>query len=202
MSGQVIRLAYGKANFSNTYATYAAMKVTAPCQRVTAITTGKRHGNIDTLFPGRHEMNGALRLANVEHEYGTVILLQASWKRKGAPIRDASLFMRLRMGAPLYNVRAYLPRDHENILGEDFVVFSGYADILAADELEQIGIEVGRSYVSKFMETEEVEECFNVTQLQTETVGRPQLTAIITPTGTQLREAPQQAKRRIILRRR
>jgi hypothetical protein len=202
VAGQTLLLGYGKANYRNTLATYSAMKVSPPFARVTAITSGKRHGQMAVSQAGRHEMNGVLIAGNIEHPYGTVILLQASWKRSGAPIRDASLFFRLRLGAPLYSVSAYVPTEQDNTYGDRFPMFAGYADLLTADELAALGIEVNASYVRKFMELDEVEECFMLQEMQPETIGRPQLTAIATPTGIEMKELPPEPARRLVLRRR
>lgn len=199
--GQAVTLSYGKATFSNTTATYAVMKVTPPFIRVTAVTSGKRIGGNHYTLVGQYEHNGGLSRTTVEHPNGTVLLLQVSWKRGGAPIRDGALFLRLRAGAPMIEVCSFLPLDHENMQGDRFVSFTGYADIMGAEELMLLGIQVPRMYTDKFMTMEELEECFSLRQLASETIGRPQLSAIATATGVELREVAAEPQRRMILRR-
>ena len=198
---QTVSVGYGKANLSNTLATYASMAVSAPFVRVSAVTSGQRVGKGNAARVGEHDMNGVVITQQVQHPNGTVILLTASWKRGGASIRDGALFVRLRHGAPTYNVVAKVPTGQDNICGDSFTLFSGSADIMNADELALLGIQVNRSYVSRFMDDEELEECFQIVQLARETVARPSLTAISTPDGVQYREVAQLPSRRLVLRR-
>lgn len=198
--GQVCTFGYGKVNLSDTYASWTCQKITAPFVRVSAVTSGRRHGQDNRSNVGAHDLNGILIQARSEHEYGTVVLFQAGWKRRGAPIADGAMFFRLRLGAPLYRVYARLPVGRENRYGDRFEVFSGYADLLNSDDLRASGFEVPVQYERKFMVDEEVEECFILEQIAPETVARPAPVAVIGETGIQLRELPQLPGRRIRLR--
>jgi hypothetical protein len=198
---QTISIGYGKANLSNTLATYASLKVTAPFNRESALSSGKRVGSSHVSNVGNTDINGVLINQQVAHENGTIILVTASWKRKGSGIRDGALFLRLRHGAPSYSIQAYVPTGYDNIYGNNFTVFSGSADIMNADELLLMGIQVSRSYVGRFMEHEELEECFSITRIGQETAPRPVLTAIATAEGMQLKEVAQLPVRRLLLRR-
>lgn len=201
MQKQTIQLGYGKANLSNTLATYACMRVSAPFNRVTAVTSGERIGRSNARLVGGHEIHGVLVSQSVQHENGAIILLTASWKRGGGSIRDGSIFLRLRHGAPMHNIVAYVPTGHENICGDRFIMFSGMADIMNIEELQAVGIEVNRSYASKYMEMEEIDECFEIQQLARATIERPVMTPISTVDGIQLREVAQAPGRRLLLRR-
>ena len=194
---QTVTLAYGKANLSSSLATYGSMKVTAPFERVSAANSGERVGQNRYDRVGTSDINGAIVSTNVRHPNGTVILLTASWKRGGAAIRDGALFVRLRHGAPHYNISARLPTGRESICGDSFIAFSGMADILNVDQLGLLGIQVNRSYVSRFMDQEELGECFTISQLSRETIPRPSLTAIETPAGVEMREVAQEPSRRL-----
>ena len=196
---QIVTLGYGKANLSNVLATYASLKVTAPFARVSAISSGARHGQNVTQV-GRYDLNGAVLSVRSEHENGTVMLLQSSWRRGGSLLREGGLFLRLRLGAPLYEIHAKIPRGYDNVAGESFLMFSGYADIVNPDELKLIGIEVNRSFINRFMDNDELEECYRIVQLTQGTQERPTITAIATPTGIEMREVPQAPARRLILR--
>lgn len=199
--GQMIEVGYGKANLSNTLTTYAVMKVTEPFARVSGVTAGKREGYGTTHQVGRHEMTGALINCRVEHDNGTVLLIQTGWKRSGIAIRDGALFMRLRAGAPLYRITAKVPLGPENLFGEWFTVFSGYADIMNEADLQVLGLKVPRQYLDRYMSTEELEECFEINQLAAPTQSKPQLSAIATPEGIQMRELSSEPIRRLRFRR-
>ena len=202
MSGQIVDLGFGKANTSNTIASFAAMKAAEPFTRVTAVGSGKRIKGSDHSLPfGRLDMNGSLVNMKVEHENGTILLMQVSWKRNGTPIRDAALFIRLRHGAPLYAVHAKLPLGRENQVGESFQMFQGCGDILNAAELQVAGLVIPRNYASNFMIVEELKECFVIRKLRDETQAKPTLTAIATSEGVKLREIPSEAPRRLRVRR-
>lgn len=200
--GQIIDLGFGKANTSNTIATFAAMKATEPFIRATAVGTGKRVKGSDHSVPfGPLEMNGSLVSMKVEHENGAIILLQCSWKRSGSPIRDGALFIRLRAGAPLYAFHAKLPTSHENRVGESWQIFQGCGDIMTAAELKVAGLEIPRNWSSNFMDTEQIKECFVIRELRGETQARPTLTAVATSEGIKMREIPTEPSRRLRIRR-
>lgn len=197
---QRIKVGYGKANYPSILASYTALKVTPDFVRVSAATSGKRVGQNQYHHSGVLELNGGIVQSDVEHPNGTVILLQATWKRGGSPVRDGALFMRLRVGAPMWSIRAKVPTAAENTIGEYVEVFQGYADMMNAEELGLLKLKVNRSFTEKFMSEEEVEECFAAHQLHRETVARPSLTAIHTPTGVEMREVPATPKRRLNVR--
>lgn len=199
MALQTLTLGYGKANLKNTLATYATLKVEPPFIRVAAVGAGKRKGQT-AINVGTHEVYGVLLTAQVEHENGSVICLQCQWKRNGAPIRDGALFLRLRAGAPLYNINASVPMAPEAICGNSFLIFSGYADILNAGDLQLLGIKANDQWVNRFTDEEELAECFSISKIMSETAGRPVITAISTPTGVELRETASMPQRRLIMR--
>jgi hypothetical protein len=184
----LIELGFGKANLSNTFATYANMLVTPPFKRISAIAAGKRGGGGGADQVGTHQDNGVIVRNRVEHAWGSIILLQVAWKRGGVPIKDGAIFIRLRQGAPLYRILGILPMGRDNLLGRTFVMFSGYGDIMNEEDLTMANLQVNRSYTQKFMSEEELEECFEITQLAPATQERPSVTAVATPEGIQLRE--------------
>lgn len=198
--GQHVELGYGKANLSSTLVTYAVMKVEKPFKRTSGANSGKRIGSNQTHSIGRLELTGVVINTRVEHENGTILLLQTAWRRNGAPIREGALFVRLRAGAPLYRILGKVPTGRENVFGDRFTMFSGYADILNVDELKVAGIEVNRSYPDRFMQMDELEECYEISQIAPETQARPTLSSVATPEGVVLREIAQPRTRRMIFR--
>lgn len=195
-----VRLGYGNANFANTVARYSNFKISAPFQRVSAVTSGRNAGNKTSANPGRFDHSGYLIQQNVEHAFGTILLLQVSWLRSGAALRDGAIFLKLREGAPTYNINATVPTDHDNSFGDRFTMFSGMADILSAEDLQREEIVLNRSYASKFMEEDEQEECFSIFQVAPGRLPRPSLVEIESPTGTVLAEMSQTPSRRLRLR--
>lgn len=196
-----VSLGYGKVNYKNVSATYAAMRVSPPFDRVTAITSGVRAGQQTVTRAGTWDGAGALISTPVMHELNTVILLQVKHLRGMSIVREGGLFLRLRHGAPLYTVIASVPMDADNICGDSFQQFSGHADILNAEDLKRIGIEVPRSWLSRYMDREELSECFRILVTAPETIPKPATGLIATPTGVEVREVAQPPKRRMIIRR-
>lgn len=198
--GIVVQIAFGRANFSNTLVKYASMKVSAPFQRVTASSSGRKVGSTTEIRPGRYELNGAIIINSVEHEPGTVLSIQASWFRSGVATRDAAIFLRLRPQAAEWLIRAKVPTTYDNVCGDSFVMFQGPADIMTADELRLLGIIPSKNFVDRFMSLEEVDECFVITRLRDEVVSRPAIQAVFTPEGVEMREIAQAPRRRLRLR--
>lgn len=195
-----VRLGYGTANFSNTAARYANYKVSAPFHRTSSLTSGRQTGNKVSANPGRHSHSGYLVQENVEHPVGTILLLQVSWFRSGAPIRDGALFLKLRDGAPVYNINARVPTDYGNTFGDMFQMFSGMGDVLSVEDLARENIELNASYEKKFMSEDEQEECFSIVQISPGRLPRPALVEIESPTGTVLAEMSDTPVRRLRLR--
>lgn len=201
MTGITSTIGYGKANLQTISATYASMKVQAPFQRNSAVTSGKRMGTPVASPVGTWDGAGALISTPVEHPAGTVILLQCKWMRGAHLLREGGLFLRLRSGAPVYSIVASVPTEHGNIIGDSWQMFSGPADIMSIPELRLIGIDVPRGFVSRFMDTEELSECYRIVQTRGETQPRPSISAIATPTGVEMREVVQAPTRRLNIRR-
>lgn len=204
MSVQQIKLGFGKANFRITLATFACQRVTAPFVRESGVTSGRSLG-----FNAGHEyMVGAIREwgsvynRDVEHPQGTVLLLQAAWRRSGVPIRDGAIFLRLREGAPKWEIRFKIPLDQGNVIGSDFIGFLGHADLLTHEDMGTFGFEVPRSYRQKFMSDEEVEECFTIRQAESERLPRPNLMIVGAGKDAKVVEVAQEPRRRLAIRRR
>lgn len=165
----IVQLGYGKANFATVRATYAAMRVVAPFVRASAATTGRRVGSFTKVLAGSIDDFGAILQCSVEHDPGTVILLQVSRTRNNVPISEGALFLRLRSGAAHYRIEGKVPTPAQNRCGDRVMIFSGNADFMTPEELEQeCGIQVNRGYISRFMSAEELEESFNIVQVSPE----------------------------------
>lgn len=199
---QVITIGFGKANFSNVVATVAALKVETPFNRVSAMTSGVAVSGSKTWIPaGLHEMNAGFTRLRTEHENGRIILLQAAWNRGGSPLREGAIFIRLRHGAPLYEISARVPTSQGNVCGDIVQVFEGTGDILSPDEMKVAGIEIPRFYAQRYLSEEEIMECFRISLIRGETVARPSLQSVVTSAGIEVREVANLPQRRIRIRR-
>lgn len=195
--GQIVQMAYGKANFPSTLATWACQKVTAPFVRVSGVTAGVRRGQPHHQQCGAIDQHGGIVTQQVEHENGTILMLTASWKRGGMPIKDAAIFIKLRGTGPHWRIMAKVPLSDANRIGETALHFMGHGDILNESDLAVSGLEVPRQWRSRFMQLEEVEECYELTMLSPETAARAQLSAISTETGVVVREIAAMPNRRL-----
>ncbi len=198
-----VTLTYGKVNLKHQSASYAALIVSPPFQRPSAVTAGVPvKGSRQRSAVSNWEGNGGLVHEKVMHAPNSVILLQVSWKRNGANLRDASVFIRLRPSAALLTITASLPTGQDSQLGDRAVMFIGRGDIMDSEELKVLGIEVPRSYVSTFMNAEEIEECFEVVEALPEKAPRPVIARIATGAGeVKLTEMPVAPRRRLRIRR-
>ena len=201
MSVQIVTLGFGKANFPITLTTLTCFRVATPFVRDSAVNSGKQNrGTYREYQLGAIKPQGSVYTVDVEHPQGTIVLLQAAWKRRGAPIRDGAVFLRLRDGAPKWKIKARLPTEHENHHGDLALMFEGYADILAPDDLSTYGIEAPRHWREKFMSMEEVEECFTLEQMQQERIPRPSLLIVNDKGGKRLVKVAAAPPRRLIMR--
>lgn len=195
-------IGYGKANLRTVSATFASMKVSPPFARISAVNSGRRAGAPITSPVGNWDGAGALISVPTAHPVGTVIMLQCKWMRGVHLVREGGLFLRLRPGAPVYSIIASVPVDDTTIIGDSWQMFSGPADILNVAELKLLGIDVPRGYVSRYMDEEELSECYRIVQTSPESQPRPAITAIATPEGVEMREVVQAPSRRLHIRRR
>lgn len=204
MSVQQVTLGFGKANFPNTYASFTCQRVSAPFVRDSGVSSGRSMGfnSGQEYMVGAVTEHGSVYVRPVEHEQGRVLLLQTGWRRNGVPIRDGAIFLRLRETAAKWEIRFKVPLDHGNVIGADFIGFTGRADILSADELGTFGLEVPRSYRQKFMSEEEVDECFVLRRLEEERSPRPNLMIVGAGKEAKIVEVAQAPSRRIVMRRR
>lgn len=197
---QVVRMAYGKANFTHILATYAVLVVTAPFNRKTALTAGPVvPGSKSNTSVGEYQTNGGIAACSVSVEDGTVILLQSSWKRGASSMRDGAIFLRTRSTARALEVHANVPTHPENTIGPSFVTFAGRADILDLQGLYDLGIDPSSYYLSRFQDSaDEVAECFSLYETSPEIASKPKVEAIATPTGViqaEVRLPPQRRMR-------
>lgn len=198
-----VYIGIGKANFKLIYASFACMRVKPPFLRDSALSSGRqiRDGQTGEWHAGAIAEHGVLYRRLIEHEPGTILMLQVGWKRNGAPTRDGAIFLRLREGASRWSIEGRLPMDADNRHGEFFNLFTGNADMLAPADLAAYGIEANKNYRERFMAAEEIEECFRVSCVVAESIPRPNLTLVGEGETRRLVEVAAPLRRRMNLRR-
>lgn len=202
MAEQRVTLGFGSANFPLTYAGLTCQRVQPPFRRESGVTTGKSSGfgSGTEYLVGAVQERGRVWVRDVAHEQGTILLLQAAWRRSGAPVRDGAIFLRLREHAARWSIKYKLPRDRENVLGGETIAFEGNADILTYEEMAGFGLEVPRTYRDKFLSEEEVDECFVIRQLEEARAARPGLVLVGEGASAKIVEVAQTPMRRMVFR--
>ncbi len=160
---QAMSFGYGKASFAICSVSLAAFRLHAPFER-TIMNTGLQRQGQTQRFPASTypEINGTMFLETLRVPDNALVLLQASYRHLGKPIKDGAIVLRTRESGPLLSVHASIPHADESTLNPDFLVMSGRADVLDFDQLSDYGIEVKRSYAEGFMDPDEVAQCFTV----------------------------------------
>lgn len=200
---QTVQLGFGRVNLSSMNATFAPLRIRPPFIRDSAVTTARRNPGTQITQPvsNHAKVNGTMMTDHCTHPNGTIILLEAQWRRGSSPVRDAAIILRLREEAASINVIAYLPTGPDNFIGDRFSVFRGRADILSVDEAKVLRVEMGAGYVNRFFDADDIDRCFDVYQIQPETRPRPEVALVHTATGLQVRETPVEPTRRMRVRR-
>lgn len=174
-------IAFGKINLSNASMSVAAWRISAPFKRDSAVNTGKKQvgTQIWTDCTSHPNIGGRFGSDRVRHPVGTILAFQTTRTRNKVRISDGTIFLRLREGAAFIALQVKLPTGPESLLGDRFIVFQGYADVLSLEELKVCGIEIARNYQSAYMDPEEVEENLEVVTVTPESVPRPELRTVV-----------------------
>lgn len=192
---------FGKVVLTHEYATFAAFRM-RPNGKDSAIDSGKREVRTIQMNPvsANPQINGYMNRDHVTHPNGTIIMLQASWKRGASAIRDGCILLRLRQDAALLNVVAKLPTGRANLLGDSFSVFEGYADILSPDEAALHKVILPRNFIDKFFDPDEIDECFTIQEIRPARADKPTLSFVSTSQGVVLQETVAAPARRMRFR--
>jgi len=198
-----IQMSFGRVNLSDALYSLACLRVTPPFARDSAANTGRVNVKATqyteaTRFP---EIGGGFTTKTVEHDEGTVILMQASRTRSRVRVADGGLFLRMRSGASKIMVRSILPTGPESVLGSNLISFVGNADVLTREELRALGYDLPRGWVSGYMQPDEIAELFTVTELAKGAAPRPTFIRVATSTGVEVRAVQPERSRRLRIRR-
>jgi hypothetical protein len=202
-----ISIAYGKVNLQSATASYFAGLVEAPFVKKSAADTGQKvPGSSVTAAISDFQHTGAIYSCKVKHHPNTVIMLQTSWSQNGLPLRNGTVFIRLRASGPLISVIARMPVGRENKVGDRFTMFVGRGDVMDAAELEVLGIHVPHRYQQGYMDATELGEIYELNELAPELNQRPSIARVVVEGAdgtreTKVVEMPVAPRRRIRLKR-
>jgi len=199
---QAIQLGYGKVNLSSATSTFAPLRLSVPFIRDSAVTTGRRVPNTQTVTPvsAHPKINGIMTTDSVMHPNGTIIMLQASKSRGGRAIADGCILLRLREEAANLNIIGKLPLGHDNLIGDRYSIFRGRADILSPDEVEVFRIKIPTGFVNNYFTMEEINDLFDIHELAPAIVERPEVALVSTAQGLVTKELAPIPTRRMRLR--
>ncbi len=201
VSTQRFMAGFGKVNLPDQLATFAIFRMKAG-SKDSALDSGRREIGTMHMTPvsANPQINGYMNRDHVTHPNGTIIMLQASWKRGASSVRDGCVLLRLRQDAALLNVVAKLPMGRDNKLGDSFSVFEGYADILSPDEAALHKVVIPNNFIDKFFDPDEINECFTIQEVRPARADKPTLSFVSTSQGVVLKEVVSAPARRMRFR--
>lgn len=203
MNGVDTRITYGRINLRNQGGMVACFKLEPPFKWVSAANSGRMRQGTRTSVSATDEpeIGKGFTSQVVEHPEGTVIMIQAGRTRRGAPIADSYLFLRLRSSGPCTHVQFKLPVDDTCLLGDRIVAFSGRADVMTYEQLRVFGYDMPATRQAAYLSEEERDELFVIGEIAPETAPRPGFQAVITNRGVRTEAVSLEAPRRLRLRR-
>lgn len=202
MALQTVRMGYGKATLARTNGSFSVIRVKPSFHKESGITTGQRRAGTHIATPvSRHpQINGYMHTDDVAHEDGTIIMLQGMRSSGPRRIADAAILLRLREEGARLSIIGKLPIGNENLIGDNWEVFRGRADILSPDDAALYQVNIPRNFVGAFFDPEEVATLFEVFQLDPARTPKPEVALVSTATGLVTKEVAQSAIRRLRFR--
>jgi len=198
---QVVSIGYGKENFSQLSVSLMSFVVTAPWVRTLAGRAFQKQGSTQAYPASAHpDINGMLYQDTIEMPEGTLLLIQASHRYRGASTRDGAFFFQLRANGPMTIVKADLPADRDALNTGKFLMLQGRGDILTCAEAEEAhGLVLPRNFENQFFDEEEVNESFTFSITEQGT-PRPKTEKVELADGTVASVAVTRGRRRMRVR--
>ena len=181
---QPVSLGYGKINFDNMSATLTAFVIEPGFVRNFPSKKFSRRGRAQSFPCSQYpDINGTLMLDTLEIPDGVVICLQASQRRNAIAMRDGAVFIRIREQGPMLVVNASIPIHRESLIGTSHLVFQGRGDLMSLDDLAESGSTPTNGWIQGFMDSEEIIQCFDIRELDSEQAPAPKLERIVNMSG-------------------
>jgi hypothetical protein len=198
---EVVSLGYGKVNFADASASLAAFVIEPAFARAFPSNSLTRRGK-PQVFPATdyEDVGGKLMIDTLEAVEGKLILLQNQQRTRGMSTRDGALFLRLRATGPAYAISAKVPVHRESKIGDTFLVFQGRGDLMSLEEVQDMGIAPTRAWVDGFLQPDEIEQCYDIRELQAEIVARPRQEVVTSLSGKEVLVTANAPGRRIKVR--
>jgi hypothetical protein len=138
----------------------------------------------------------------LEAKPGSIVLLTAERTVRKVPVAGAGILLRLREGAPTYQISVDLTAA-ENARYETMPVFVGRADIVEYDQVnEEYGIQLAAGFINNWLDDqEEFDEVFTVARLAEARTGQPTIVHRETEDGVEAVTVDPAPRRRITTRR-
>jgi len=199
---QDVALGYGKVNLSRLGMTLVCFIVEEGFKRTLVSKRFAKVGRTIMVPVSEHpDIDGWLYSESVNVPDGAIVMLQGSTRVNGAAIADAAIFIRIRREGTGLLINANLPAGAR---ASTHCVFSGWGDLLAIDDLEDTHVAVPPRFSNTYLNSEEIEEVFNVREVSKATAPRPVrpvLETVITPNGQEIQLNVAVPARRMRLRR-
>lgn len=180
--GMFSTMAYGKFNFAEYAGSIAVLLVKPPFLRESAVNAGVARGAKTRTMPGSIDIHGAFISQQIELAEGSVIALQVARTRRGARQYDGTMFIRLRAQAAHIRIAMLMPPVTQRRFDAQ-TVFEGNADFMSVDDLADIGIVVSPQYGERFLDVNDIEQCFRLTEISPERQSRGVVQVVHTAEG-------------------
>lgn len=196
----IVSVGFGKENWKENGCSIATFLVTPPWVRDFPSKKRKRRGMTQQYPASAYpEVNGTLFLDTVEAEPGDIFMVQTSRTWRGARSADGAVFFRVRENGPVVQAHVHLPPSTEGRLNNSrHTVFSGKADQLDGEDLQELGFDIPKGWWEAFTSPEEIKELFEV-----ESHGgtpKPEFTRLRTSSGDTKVITVERSRRRIRIR--
>ena len=199
---QLITVGYGKATFPSASITLAGFAVEAPFIRTLASKALTKHGSTVRIPVSNYaDIDGWLFNDTIQVPDGAILMIQMSQKYRGSGLRDGAIFIRSREGGAAIMITATIPSDPRSTLTSNtHQVFLGNGDVLDVEELAELGITPGKSFIQAFMDPEEVAECYNIRVIKEAVSAPPKEEKHVTPEGNVVTLRVERTPRRMRIR--
>jgi hypothetical protein len=201
--GPYFEIRYGKANFFGGTTKVNAWVLEGEARSFPSqVLTRARSGNRETVDDKDLGDFGHWSTDYLEAKAGTILYITAERTVRRIPRYGAGILLRLRDGAPTYQVTTEVTPDALSRYAS-LPVFVGRADILEYDQCaEEHGIILGGAQISNWLDDiEEFEEAFTVEQLASARTGPPTIVHRETEDGVEAVTVDPAPRRKVMTRR-
>lgn len=178
-----ISISYGKATFSSQSVKLANFVYPPGQAREVVSSQYKDKASVYVPVSAYADYDGSFNLSSYDVPEGAILCVQAIRTFNGTLAAEAAVFLRVRSQGPLLSIALKLPPHARSIVQGNIVsAFQGRADIVSAEEAVGYGAIIPDWYVRKYTNTEEIEECFDITEIDPEISASPQVVRVVEST--------------------